>query len=127
LLRYHKIIDIVDSRDPVTRTNCFTKSYGRRLEGCGSILKTSTQFSIDEIFTNIQKTSDPVTIIHSLHKLKLRLFTPKEIANLMCFPHCLKFPEDFNIKQRYRLLGNSVNVLVCNYLLKILLGSQWQQ
>ncbi|XP_027204588.2 tRNA (cytosine(38)-C(5))-methyltransferase [Dermatophagoides pteronyssinus] len=122
LLRYHMIIDIVDPENSMAKTNCFTKSYGHRLEGCGSILKTSEQFSIDEIFSAIQKTSDSATIIKLLHKLKLRLFTPKEIANLMCFPCCLEFPGDFTTKQRYRLLGNSVNVLVCNYLLKILLG-----
>lgn len=89
LLRYHMIIDIVDPENSMAKTNCFTKSYGHRLEGCGSILKTSEQFSIDEIFSAIQKTSDSATIIKLLHKLKLRLFTPKEIANLMCFPCCL--------------------------------------
>lgn len=89
LLRYHMIIDLVDIKNHMSRTNCFTKSYGHRLEGCGSILKTSTKFSIDEIYSDIQKTSDSATILELLRKLKLRLFTPKEIANLMCFPECL--------------------------------------
>lgn len=144
LLRYHMIIDIVEPES--TSTNCFTRSYGHRLEGTGSILKTSNEHSIKDIFEQINTNQDQETIIKLLKQLKLRFFTPKEIANFLCFPDCLglwffvifsvnlqlsffnfnfhlAFPDGFTTEQCYRLLGNSINVAVCRYLLKILLGT----
>lgn len=88
LLRYHMIFDLVDfdSRS----TNCFTKAYGHRVEGCGSILKTSTDTTIDEVYSGIEKlkqnSAKDSVIIELLRTLKLRYFSPREIANLMCFP-----------------------------------------
>ena len=57
----------------------------------------------------------------ALIPLELRFFTPREIANLMCFPHDFKFPSDLADKHIYKLLGNSVNVLVITNLLRHLL------
>lgn len=87
LIRYHMIIDIVEPES--TSTNCFTRSYGHRLEGSGSILKTSNEHSIKDIYEQINTIKDQTLIIELLKKLKLRFFTPKEIANLMCFPDSL--------------------------------------
>jgi tRNA (cytosine38-C5)-methyltransferase len=41
---------------------------------------------------------------------------------LMCFPSDFSFPEDYTLKQKYRLIGNSVNVKVIEFLLKLLLS-----
>ncbi|KAM3578595.1 tRNA (cytosine-5-)-methyltransferase [Umbelopsis sp. WA50703] len=59
-------------------------------------------------------------ILEDLHKLQLRYFTPREVANLMGFPESFGFPETMSLKQKYRTLGNSINVLVVAELMKYL-------
>lgn len=131
LLRYHALFDLVTRHS--TSTNCFTKSYAHRIEGCGSILMTASNLSMDGVYAEIahlksqQQTDDADDetsgkIVQLLRSLGLRFFTPREVANLMSFPPNFEFPPDLNLKQQYRVLGNSVNVLVCQYLLRILLG-----
>lgn len=74
-----------------------------------------------------------------LLSLGLRYFTPREVANLLCFPSqfgmkhfslfvieemminmCLntEFPDGLSNKQKYRLLGNSLNVHVVTELIR---------
>ena len=53
-----------------------------------------------------------------LRSLKLRYFTPKEISKLLCFPDDFRFPDEMTFRQRYQLLGNSVNVYTIGYLMK---------
>lgn len=53
-------------------------------------------------------------------ELKLRFFTPKEVARLMSFPEGFTFPESVNEKQQYKLLGNSINVSVVSELIKLM-------
>ena len=81
-----------------TSTACFTKSYGHCIVGCGSYLR--------------------------LESGGLRLFTPREVASLMCFPPSFTWPEQTTTKQLYRALGNSVNVRVVSTLLQRLLSGQ---
>ena len=57
-----------------------------------------------------------------LLRLRLRYFTPREIANLMSFPETMQFPGEISTKQYFKLLGNSLNVLVVSELLKILMS-----
>lgn len=57
----------------------------------------------------------------SLVKLKLRYFTPREIANLHGFPSTFHFPPSFSLKQCFSLLGNSLNVVVVSELIDYLL------
>lgn len=52
--------------------------------------------------------------------LKLRFFTSKEVARLMSFPSSFTFPDSVNEKQRYKLLGNSINVAVVGELIKLM-------
>lgn len=73
------------------RSHCFTKSYGKYFEGTGSLFRTATD--------------------------RIRYFTPKEIANLHCFPASYQFPEQTTVRQAYSLLGNSLNVFVIAVLL----------
>uniref|UniRef100_A0A8D2DK64 tRNA (cytosine(38)-C(5))-methyltransferase n=1 Tax=Sciurus vulgaris TaxID=55149 RepID=A0A8D2DK64_SCIVU len=96
LLRHALLLDIV--KPTCRRSTCFTKG-----------LRLSTS---------------PLLICHKkitkLSMLKLRYFTPKEIANLLGFPPEFGFPEKITVKQCYRLLGNSLNVHVVAKLIKIL-------
>lgn len=50
----------------------------------------------------------------------LRYFTPREICRLMCFPEEFTFPEYITDKQKYRLLGNSINIYVVSRLIFLL-------
>ncbi|GJQ73469.1 Mt2 [Trypoxylus dichotomus] len=62
---------------------------------------------------------DSEEFVYQLRKLNLRFFTPTEVARLMCFPGNFNFPKISN-KQKYMLLGNSVNIKVVAELIKLL-------
>jgi tRNA (cytosine38-C5)-methyltransferase len=74
------------------RSFCFTKSYGKYFEGTGSLLAIESD--------------------------RLRYLSPKEIANLHCFPLNFDFPLQVTIRQCYALLGNSLNVFVVAVLME---------
>ncbi len=58
--------------------------------------------------------------------LRLRYFTPREIANMSSFPATFSFPAQVTLKQRYALLGNSLSALVVADLLQYALhGSEF--
>ncbi|KAF9920275.1 Sphingolipid C9-methyltransferase 2 [Linnemannia zychae] len=62
--------------------------------------------------------------LNLLRSLGLRYFTEHEVARLMGFPVSegkFSFPETTSLKQRYRVLGNSINVKVVAELIKYLL------
>ncbi|KAM7275844.1 hypothetical protein ACFE04_017710 [Oxalis oulophora] len=94
--RWGSAMDIVypDSK----RCCCFTKSYYRYVKGTGSLLATIEPQSKG-------KTSPLV-------EQGLRYFTPREVANLHCFPTDFEFPEHVTLRQRYALLGNGLSVAV---------------
>jgi tRNA (cytosine38-C5)-methyltransferase len=56
-----------------------------------------------------------------LKLLRLRYFTPREVANLMGFPDQFSFPNTSSLKQKYRTLGNSINVKLVSELMRYLL------
>ncbi|KAB0347311.1 hypothetical protein FD754_012168, partial [Muntiacus muntjak] len=117
LLRYALLLDIV--KPTSRRSTCFTKGYGRYIEGTGSVLQTTEDVQIENIYKSLTGLSQEEKIMR-LSMLQLRFFTPKEIANLLGFPPEFGFPEMTTVKQRYRLLGNSLNVHVVATLIKIL-------
>ncbi|KAG1656062.1 tRNA (cytosine-5-)-methyltransferase [Nymphon striatum] len=121
LLRYSKVMDIVtpDSK----KSCCFTKGYGRCAEGSGSVLQQDSSVKIDEVFHSLNSTVDVAEQIKILKSLKLRFFSPREIANLMCFPAEFGFPSELNQKQLFKVLGNSVNVRVISILFSIMFCS----
>lgn len=108
-----RVMDIVAPTD--TRTCCFTKAYGSYAKGTGSVLCPFDQSKISRI------NQEPLESV-AVNDLKLRFFTPREIARLMCFPEAFIFPTHTTRKQKYRLLGNSVNVLVVALLIKLMLS-----
>ncbi|CAO2594920.1 tRNA (cytosine(38)-C(5))-methyltransferase, partial [Lemmus lemmus] len=120
LLRYALLLDIV--KPTSRRSMCFTKGYGSYIEGTGSVLQTAEDVQIENVFKSLNNLP-PEEKIAKLSTLKLRYFTPREIANLQGFPPEFGFPEKITVKQRYRLLGNSLNVHVVARLLTLLCQS----
>ena len=96
---------------------CFTKSYSRYIEGTGSVFCLMTRDELDKKIAEIEGTEDNLELKKSL---KLRFFSPAEISKLMSFPVTFSFPDTINDKQRYKLLGNSINVAVVSQLIKIM-------
>lgn len=119
LLKRANIIDIChkDSK----RSCCFTKAYTHYLEGTGSVYTDASKEVVTKHFEVANKHEvGSNEFIQSVKELNLRFFTPKEILALMSFPKTFTFPDNVTIKQRYRLLGNSINVKVVSELIKIL-------
>ncbi|XP_076183151.1 tRNA (cytosine(38)-C(5))-methyltransferase isoform X2 [Ptiloglossa arizonensis] len=100
---------------------CFTKAYGHYIEGTGSVYCPYSEEVIKETFLEASKyKQQPIELSEILGKLMLRYFTPREVCRLMCFPEDFTFPEHITCKQKYRLLGNSVNVHVVSRLIFLL-------
>ncbi|XP_009557360.2 tRNA (cytosine(38)-C(5))-methyltransferase isoform X1 [Cuculus canorus] len=118
LLRYAFLLDIV--KPTCRRSTCFTKGYGHYVEGTGSVLQTAVDVQLESVFKGIEELPEEEKLM-KLSALKLRYFTPREIANLHGFPPEFGFPDKVTIKQCYRLLGNSLNVHVVAKLISILL------
>ncbi|OXB67687.1 hypothetical protein ASZ78_015219 [Callipepla squamata] len=119
LVRYAFLLDIV--KPTCRRSTCFTKGYGHYVEGTGSVLQTAVDVQLESVFKHIENLTEEEKLM-KLSTLKLRYFTPREIANLHGFPPEFGFPDKVSIKQCYRLLGNSLNVRVVAKLISILLG-----
>lgn len=113
------VLDIVYPKS--TKTMCFTKAYTHYAEGTGSVFCPYKKNVLTDTFTVIS--TMPITSIdrlEELKKLQLRYFTPLEVTRLMSFPSRFLFPSSITNRQRYRLLGNSINVAVVTHLINIL-------
>ncbi|KAI9296437.1 S-adenosyl-L-methionine-dependent methyltransferase [Neoconidiobolus thromboides FSU 785] len=100
--KYLNVYDIVEPHS--VGTCCFTKGYTKYAQGTGSILKLD--------FKDGKAT-------------RYRYFTEYEIAKLMGFPvmkNKFEFPPEVSLKNRYKLLGNSLNVLVVSRLINYMLS-----
>lgn len=104
-----------------TRCNCFTKSYSRYAKGTGSILVQVAEKDIVEgqeeekgfwVARNGEFLGIKTESARELQRLSPRYFTPREIANLHCFPDDFCFPSHVTIKQQYAMLGNGLNSAV---------------
>ena len=63
--------------------------------------------------------------VEILRPLRLRYFSPEELLRLLCFDdsgsnNTFGWPEGVSTKTKYRLIGNSVNVLVVSKLIDYL-------
>ncbi|TKS88121.1 Cubilin Intrinsic factor-cobalamin receptor [Collichthys lucidus] len=90
------------------------------------VLLSSSQSSVipiqmEIVFKGLDQYSEEEKL-QRLLKLKLRYFTPREVANLMGFPQSFSFPKHIYTKQQYRVLGNSLNVDVVARLLQLLVS-----
>ena len=114
--------NLLDVRTPESSGSCcFTKAYRHYVEGTGSVLSPHSDLDVKKRFEEFRNNAIPnEDKIQSLLDLKLRYFTPKEVSRLMCFPEDFQFPNDLTTKQKYRLLGNSINVHVVSQLIYLL-------
>ncbi|XP_060559579.1 tRNA (cytosine(38)-C(5))-methyltransferase-like [Ruditapes philippinarum] len=110
------------------KTCCFTKRYGHYIDGAGSlIMMTSDTQDIHKASalkerTILEQNKDQwkETEYQVLRNLKLRYFTPREIGNILCFPAWFGFPDRLTNRQKYMLLGNSLNVHMVSLLIKLM-------
>ncbi|KAJ3415420.1 C-5 cytosine-specific DNA methylase [Chytridiales sp. JEL 0842] len=120
------------------RSACFTKAYGKHGIGAGAYLMTKGFDAPRDVILG-----DPV---EAAQTLGLRFFTPVEIARLHAFPiddrapqpHYqegvvykpltpFRFPDELSLVQRYRVLGNSLNVKVVGELLRcVVFNDSWK-
>lgn len=115
LVKRFQVLDIctLDSINSM----CFTKSYCRYIEGTGSVLCKMTKDMLKKKICEIEENNGNLEM---KKLLKLKFFTPTEVSRLMSFPVEFSFPSNLTNKQRYRLLGNSINVKVVSELIKLL-------
>ena len=120
--KFLPVMDVVSEKS--THCMCFTKSYSRYFEGTGSLVLVDNENKCERIAGSEEGSSTELK--NNLRKSfmsKLRLFTEYEILKLHCFPDEFKFPDSVTRRQRYQLLGNSLNVLVVRELLVHLITS----
>jgi tRNA (cytosine38-C5)-methyltransferase len=117
-LQYTQGLDIV-TRNSIS-TCCFTRGYGHLLLGTGSVLQVNDKLDVHQLMLQVGDLNEAERMVR-LKELGLRFFTPQEVANLMCFPSVFRFPDHITSRQKYRLLGNSVNVDVISLMLQFLL------
>lgn len=116
LARYGNLLDVVQADS--TQCCCFTKAYTHYVEGTGSVIQCNKEESLDKAFSEYLNTGK--RSVKSIVNLRLRYFSPTEIAGLLWFPAQFHFPADVTMKQQYQMLGNSLNVYVVSVLLKLL-------
>ena len=124
LKKYAIALDIV--RPTSTQSCCFTKAYSKYAVGTGSVLQHASSEDLDRAYKEFsvhQKVGEIDASVRSLLPLKLRYFTPREAANLMCFPLSFSFPPELTLRQCYQVLGNSLNVHVVSILMRYLFCS----
>jgi len=118
----HKRAWVLDIRTSESNGSCcFTKGYGHYIEGTGSVYCPFTdeivRLKYNEVANHKNNLNKQIQI---LSNLKLRFFSPKEVCRLMCFPEDFHFPEHITDRQKYRLLGNSINIHVVSRLILLL-------
>ncbi|KAI7880401.1 TRNA aspartic acid methyltransferase 1 [Lichtheimia hyalospora FSU 10163] len=121
LFKHGHVFDIV--KPSTKRSCCFTKGYYHYVEATGSVLQMNEQLDTDDTFARAavkKQQGDEQGALELLRPLRLRYFTPREVANLMGFPSTFTFPETSTLKQKYRTLGNSINVRLVAELMKYL-------
>jgi len=83
LARYRRAMDLVDPSRPEAIAKCFASGYGRAATRCGSYIPTPAGGA--------------------------RRFAPAEIKRLLGFPEDYALPESLTMRQRWKLLGNSLS------------------
>lgn len=110
LTKYWDALDIITPSS--NQSCCFTKAYFHYLTGSGSILDfTDPPFKSSENHT-VRQTQG-----------KFRYFTPREVSRLLCYPEEFQFPSHHSLKQKYKALGNSVNVFTVAMIFSLLFSN----
>lgn len=124
--KWGRLLDLVTPNS--TRSCCFTKGYSVKAEGSGSVLQMADEkenISVDNFSNNALSVSnvelEGAEFLKHMQSLKLRYFTPREIAKIHGIPDWFTFPDSLSDKQMYKLLGNGLNVTVIQILFKFCL------
>ena len=89
----------------------------------GSLIQQSGD--LDAAYSRARLEPDEDKRVEILKELRLRRFSPSEIASLLGFPPTtFRFPEETTTAQRYRVLGNSLNVAVVARLMRVMFGEE---
>jgi len=115
-----------------TRCGCFTKSYGRFARGSGSILLENASLEEHKMFMKSREDSkqknasgndnqiSPMLEWYIPYQDRLRLISPREIANLLGFPDSFSFPVEISVlRKKYAMLGNSLHIPTVTSILRL--------
>lgn len=75
---------------------------------------------LDDVYQRSRSAPTEEEKVSILQELNLRYFSSREVANLLGYPSTIQFPQDMTLHQKYRCLGNSLNVHVVSFLLQLL-------
>lgn len=90
-------------------TFCFTSSYGQSYNrASGSLYHMECTRG-----KRVEKEED----MSLKHSNKVRLFSPGELLHIFGFPDTYSFPPNMTIRQKYRAIGQSINVIVVQMLI----------
>ena len=113
LYKHFWTMDIVTPQ--ATHSCCFTKRYGRHLEGAGSVLQMSSSTK------TVSQQMGAEEFQSAVDSYRLRFFTPREVANLLCLPQTFLLAEEkLSARQLYQVLGNSISIRVVSVLIHLL-------
>ena len=88
----------------------------------GSLIQQSGD--LDLVYSRARQEPDEGKRVEILKELRMRRFSPSEIASLLGFPPTFCFPGETTTAQRYRVLGNSLNVAVVARLMRVMFGEE---
>jgi len=119
--KYGRVMDVVVPE--FRRSCCFTGGYTKFCEGTGSVLRLTPLTEEEDAAMKVAiERGVSYDFQGDWESLELRYFTPREILNLHCFPKWYNFPANVTDKQKFKLLGNSINARVveelCRYILR---------
>lgn len=99
------------------RTACFTSAYGRFIRGTGSVIyhDESAKFQL----MDPKKREFCKDWAASMDLSKFRYFSGTEMTRLMGFPSTFSFPASISQKQRWKLIGNSLNVRLASRVVEL--------
>jgi tRNA (cytosine38-C5)-methyltransferase len=121
--------DIVTPLD--SRSSCFTHSYGKYIKGSGSVLYTGDAGRIGGLQDPQERQYDSSWSVGLDLDQHLRYFSGMEIVRLFGFTRNFSFPPDCTLKQQWKLMGNSLNVLIaarlCELALRVLRHKTFRQ
>ncbi|MBI4861379.1 MAG: DNA cytosine methyltransferase [Candidatus Riflebacteria bacterium] len=93
--RYGRALNVLDRQEPEATLICITRGYGRSMRAGGSYVRTPDR--------------------------GIRRLGPEELLGLFGLPASFRFPREVSREQRWRLVGNSVDVRAVRFLLKAVL------
>lgn len=109
--------DVVTSRS--TETTTFTKGYGKHAGRAGPVILVTDDGERRVSAETLDRFPSGLDL--GPHGRELRWFSDREMLRLHGFPESFGFPAGLTLRQRFGLIGNSVNVEVVALLLRRML------